>query len=94
MHPDTQIAIFKGREIRKTLHQNEWWFSVVDVIEALTDSPNPRSYWKVLKYRLKKEGSEVVTKCNHLKMQASDGKQYLTDAADTETLLRLVQSIP
>jgi hypothetical protein len=90
----TKIALFKGRKIRRVLHQREWWFSIIDVIATLTDSPNARSYWKVLKFRLKKEGSEVVTKCNQLKMQASDGKYYLTDVADTETLFRIAQSIP
>lgn len=93
---ETKIAIFRDKGIRRHWDegQEKWYFAIVDVVEVLTASPNPRSYWKVLKHRLKKEGSEVVTKCNHLKMQASDGKQYLTDAADTETLLRLVQSIP
>ena len=90
------VAIFEGSQIR--CHWDDsaetWHFSVVDVIAALTKSADPRNYWKVLKNRLKHEGSEVVTKCNQLKMQASDGKFYLTDAADTETILRLIQSIP
>lgn len=71
-----------------------WYFSIVDVVSILSGSADGRNYWKVLKHRLKGEGSEVVTKCNQLKMQASDGKSYLTDVADTETLLRLIQSIP
>ncbi len=66
----------------------------MDVIAILTDSTNPNNYWKVLKHRLKKEGSESVTNCNQLKLESSDGKKYLTDVADTETLLRLIQSIP
>lgn len=74
--------------------QNKWYFSIVDVIFVLTDSPNPNNYWKVLKHRLRKEGSELVTKCNQLKMISTDGKYYKTDVADTEQLFRLIQSIP
>ncbi len=74
--------------------QNKWYFSIVDVISVLTDSPNPNNYWKVLKHRLRKEGSELVTKCNQLKMISTDGKYYKTDVADTEQLFRLIQSIP
>ena len=90
------ISIFKGRRIRRHWSEREekWYFSVIDVIAVLSDSVDPRNYWKVLKNRLKTEGSEVVTKCNQLKMQASDGKYYLTDAADTETMFRIIQSIP
>lgn len=93
---DQKIALFEGSQIRR--HWDEvkelWYFSVVDVVGVLSDSMDARNYWKVLKNRLKEEGSQLVTKCNQLKMVASDGKYYLTDAADTETLLRLVQSIP
>ena len=71
-----------------------WFFSIVDVIAILTASPNPRKYWSVLKTRLKREGSELATNCSQLKMESADGKRYLTDVADTEQLLRLVQSIP
>lgn len=93
---DTQLAVFKGKQIRRYWDEDneKWFFSVVDIVDVLTGSPNPRSYWKVLKHRLIKEGSEVVTKCNQLKMQASDGKYYLTDSADTETMFRIIQSIP
>ncbi len=89
-------TVFQGKQIRRIWDdvKEKWYFSVVDVIEALTGSPNSRSYWKVLKNRLKKEGSEVVTKCNQLKMQAADGKYYLTDAADTEIMFRIIQSVP
>lgn len=84
------------QQIRRVWHDSRWWFAVVDVIGALTDSVNPSVYWRQLKRRmLEDEGArETVTKCNALKMMAADGKQRLTDAADTETLLRIIQSIP
>ncbi|MFA6376718.1 MAG: Bro-N domain-containing protein [Candidatus Paceibacterota bacterium] len=90
------VAIFEGKKIRRVWDEEKelWYFSVVDVIDALNASMDPRNYWKVLKNRLKQEGSEVVTKCNQLKMQAADGKLYLTDAADTEAMFRIIQSIP
>ncbi|MFH1259128.1 MAG: Bro-N domain-containing protein [Elusimicrobiota bacterium] len=94
MQTDAKIAIFKGKKIRKALHNNEWWFSVVDVVEALTDSADAGAYWRKLKQRLKEEGSEVVTFCHGLKLPAADGKQYETDCADTEGIFRLIQSIP
>ena len=94
-----KIAVFEGKKIRRYWdEENEkWWFSVVDVVAALSsqiDFTRARKYWNKLAERLRKEGSEVVTKCHQLKMQASDGKFYLTDAADTETMLRIIQSIP
>lgn len=91
-----KLAIFEGKHIRRHWDEEKelWCFSVVDVVGALNASADPRNYWKVLKNRLKNEGSEVVTKCNQLKMQASDGKFYLTDTADTETMFRIIQSIP
>lgn len=93
------IAIFEGKEIRRHWDADKelWYFSIVDVIAVLTgqlDHKKAQSYWTTLKGRLKEEGSEVVTKCDQLKMQASDGKYYATDAADTEVMLRLIQSIP
>ena len=91
------IAIFEGSQIRRHWDSNKelWYFSVIVIISTLTDSINPTVYWRVLKKRLLDEGSnETVTKCNALKMVASDGKMRLTDVADTETLLRLIQSIP
>ncbi|MFH1826313.1 MAG: Bro-N domain-containing protein [bacterium] len=92
---DQHIAIFRGKKIRKTIHNNEWWFSVVDIIEALTGSDRPRKYWNDLKKKLEKEGySEVSEKIGQLKMMANDGKEYLTDCANTETLFRIVQTIP
>jgi hypothetical protein len=90
------IKLFDNRKIRTAWDdkQEKWYFSIVDVIGVLTDSPNPRNYWKVLKNRLKKEGSELVTNCNQLKMLSADGKMYKTDVADTEQILRLIQSVP
>src|SRR3989339_181401 len=91
------IAIFKGKQIRRHWDEEKelWYFAVVDVIAALTNSNNPQVYWRVLKKRLIDEGSnETVTKCNGLKMLATDGKMRLTDVADTEVLLRIIQSIP
>ncbi len=90
----TKIAIFNKKEIRKTLYKNEWWFSVVDVVEALTDSPDAGAYWRKLKQRLTEEGSEVVTFCHGLKLLAPDGKMRETDCSDTEGIFRIIQSIP
>ena len=89
-----KIAIFRNKEIRKTIHRNEWWFSVVDVCEALTDSVDAGAYWRKLKQRLNEEGGEVVTFCHGLKLKASDGKRYTTDCANTEGIFRISQSIP
>ncbi|HOG05666.1 MAG TPA: Bro-N domain-containing protein [Paludibacter sp.] len=90
------IRLFEQKQVRThwDAEQEKWYFSVVDVVGVLTDSPNPRNYWKVLKHRLQKEGNESVTNCNQLKMQSADGKFYKTDVADIEQLLRLIQSIP
>jgi len=90
----TKIALFKGKKIRKTLFQNEWWFSLVDVCEVLTGSADVGAYWRKLKQRLKEEGSEVVTFCHGLKLEAPDGKMRETDCADTEGIFRIIQSIP
>jgi len=95
--PTTKIAVFRGRKIRKTIHKNEWWFSVVDVVQALTeqsDDYTARKYWNKLAQRLREEGSEVVTNCHRLKLEASDGKKYDTDCANTEGMFRIIQSIP
>ncbi len=90
------IKLFESKQIRSIWNDEEekWYFSIVDVVTALTDSPNPQVYWRVLKKRLKDEGNETVTNCNALKMEAADGKMRFTDVADTEQLLRLIQSIP
>ena len=95
----SQPALFEEYEIRRVYDETTetWWFSVVDIVQVLTqqqDYQAARNYWKVLKNRLSKEGSESVTKCNRLKLPAADGKHYLTDVATAETLLRLVQSVP
>ncbi|MFH1305552.1 MAG: ATPase [Candidatus Omnitrophota bacterium] len=79
-----KLAVFKGKQIRRTIHDDEWWFSVIDVCGVLTESPDSGAYWRKLKQRLKKEGSEVVTFCHDLKLEASDGKKYKTDCANTE----------
>lgn len=95
----SKIAIFEGKRIRRHWDQTQekWYFSVVDVVQVLTDQVNftkARKYWNKLAERLRKEGSEVVTKCHRLKMLAADGKMRLTDVADTETMFRIIQSIP
>jgi len=95
MNETTRIAIFKGKSIRKTIYANEWWFSVTDVIGALTDSENPRDYWYRMKMRVKGEdGIELSTFCRQLKLESSDGKKYETDCANTEGIFRIIQSIP
>ncbi|OIP86453.1 hypothetical protein AUK05_03580 [Candidatus Shapirobacteria bacterium CG2_30_35_20] len=92
---DTKIAIFKGNEVRKIIYQNEWWFSVIDVIEVLTNNDRPRKYWSDLKTKLQKEGYvEVSEKIGQLKMLASDDKMRKTDCANTEGMFRIIQSIP
>lgn len=97
MEQHDKVQLFEDKRIRTAWDEEkeEWYFSVVDVVAVLTDSPNPNNYWKVLKKRLKDEGSELVTSCNRLKLKShKDGKRYLTDVADTEQLLRIIQSIP
>ena len=95
MTNEVKIAIFKGRQIRKIIYHNEWWFSVVDVVEVLTDSVNSNDYWYKMKIRVKNEdGVELSTICRQLKLQSSDGKFYETDCANTEGTFRIIQSIP
>lgn len=93
---NTAIKLFEEKQVRSIWNEEEekWYFSIVDIVRILSESPNPNNYWKVLKHRLTKEGSQLVTACNQLKMQSSDGKFYKTDVADTEQLFRLIQSIP
>ena len=92
---ESQIAVFRGKEIRKTIYGNEWWFSIVDVTGVLTGSERPRKYWGDLKKKLLEEGyDELSEKIGQLKMQSADGKFYDTDCANTETMFRIIQSIP
>lgn len=90
------ISLFEEKQVRRAWNaaEQKWVFAIVDVIAILTDSPNPSVYWRVMKKRLMDEGNETVTNCNGLKMTAADGKQRMTDVADTEQLLRLIQSVP
>lgn len=91
----TKVAIFKGKQVRKIIYRNEWWFSVADVVGALTDSNIPRRYWSDLKIKVKQEGySELYEKIVQLKLESSDGKKYQTDCANTESVFRIIQSIP
>jgi len=96
MTKENSVKIFEQKQIRSLWddEKGKWFFSIVDVVGVLTDSPNPRKYWSVLKTRLKVDGSELATNCSQLKMQSSDGKFYNTDVADTEQIFRLIQSIP
>lgn len=95
MNIATKIAVFKGKEIRKIIFHNEWWFSVVDVVSVLTDSVNARDYWFRMKVRVKSEdGIELSTICRRLKLTAPDGKMRETDCANTEGIFRIIQSIP
>ncbi len=96
MTKETAIKLFEQKQIRSVWNEEDekWYFSIVDVIEVLTETANARKYWSVLKLRLKKEGSELATNCSQLKMVSADGKFYKTDVADTEQLFRLIQSVP
>jgi hypothetical protein len=96
MSKETSLQLFESKQIRSLWNEEEekWYFSIVDTVEILTESPNPRKYWSVLKTRLKVEGSQLATNCSQLKLPSADGKFYKTDVADTEQLLRLIQSIP
>ncbi len=94
MDEEKALVVFQGVKVRRVWHKEEWFYSVTDIVAILSESEDARNYWKVLKYRLKEEGSEVVTNCNQLKLSASDGKYYETDCANTKTIFRLIQSIP
>ncbi len=96
MEKQNEIKIFEEQKVRTVwdAEQEKWYFSIIDVIEILTDSPRPRKYWNALKTKLNAEGSELSHKLGQLKMEAADGKFYMTDVADTEQLFRLIQSIP
>lgn len=91
----TKIAVFEGKQIRKVINKGEWWFSVIDVVEALTESINPRDYWFKMKIRVHIEAEfELSTICRQLKLKAPDGKMRSTDCANTEVIFRIIQSIP
>jgi hypothetical protein len=93
---DNSIILFKDKKVRRHWDEDKelWYFSIIDVVEILTESPRPRKYWNALKTKLIEEGSELSQRLGQLKLISSDGKKYLTDVADTENLLRLIQSIP
>ena len=91
---ETHLSIFEGKKIRKIWHKDEWYFSVIDIIQALTDSSNPRNYWNMLKSRELEHGVELYTICVQLKLPSSDGKFYATDCTNTEGAFRIIQSIP
>jgi BRO family, N-terminal domain len=98
-NPQDKIKLFESQQVRAEwdAEGEKWWFSVVDIVTVLIDQPDytrSRKYWSVLKTRLKHEGSQLATNCSQLKLTAADGKKYLTDVADTEQILRLIQSIP
>jgi len=94
MNKDTAIILFKEKRIRRIWHNDEWWFSIVDICNALTESADAGAYWRKLKQRLSKEGNEPVTFCHGLKLNATDGKRRITDCSNTEGILRVIQSIP
>ena len=96
MTKNQAIKLFEEKKVRSVWddEQEKWYFSIVDVVSILTDSVNPQTYWRKLKQRLIEEGNETVTNCHALKMRAADGKNRLTDVADAEQLLRIIQSIP
>jgi len=92
---ELRVAFFEWKHIRKVIHEDEWWFSIIDIIEVLTSSDRPRKYWNDLKKKLLTEGYvEVSEKIGQLKMKSPDGKMRLTDCANTETMFRIIQSIP
>ena len=90
---DNKLIVFQDKTIRRTLVNDEWFFSVVDVVAALTDSPNPGAYWRKLKQRLTSEGSQVVTFCHELKLPAADGKKYKTDCANVKGMFRISHNL-
>lgn len=96
MDKETAIKLFEDKRVRVLWDEDleKWFFSIIDIVGVLSESDNPRKYWSVLKTRLKAEGSQLATNCSQLKMKAEDGKMRLTDIADTEEILRLIQSIP
>ena len=94
MNENNALVVFQDKKIRRILHNDKWFFSVVDVVAALTDSSNARNYWNMLKKREAEHGVELSTICVQLKLKSSDGKFYVTDCANTESMFRIIQSIP
>jgi len=94
IEPEKGLAVFQGKKIRRTWFNNEWWFSIVDIIEALTQTDRARKYWSDLKKRLIEEGFELSAKIGQLKLVSADGKSYLTDCVNTKNAFRIIQSIP
>lgn len=96
MEKSNSIILFKQKQVRRAWNEKKglWYFSIIDIVAILTDSSRPRKYWNALKTKLKQEGSELSQKVGQLKLKSQDGKKYFTDVADTETILRLIQSIP
>ncbi len=88
------IIVFDNQKIRRIWHQNEWWFSITDICGILSEGANAGAYWRKLKQRLKQEGSQTVTNCHGLKLPAADGRMRKTDCANTETMFRVIQSVP
>jgi len=94
MDTNNAIVVFQGKDIRRVWYNNDWWFSVIDIVETLTESTNPNNYWSMLKTRESENGIQLSTFCVRLKLPSSDGKSYGTDCAKTESLFRIIQSIP
>jgi len=94
MNSENKLIVFQDKKIRRTWYNDDWWFSVVDIVGALVESDDPRKYWNKLSQRLRDEGNGLVTICHQLKLPASDGKYYETDCSNTEGLFRIIQSIP
>jgi prophage antirepressor-like protein len=94
MDPKKAMVVFQDKQIRRTWFNDEWWFSVIDIVEALTGSERPRKYWNDLKKKLTEEGFELSEKIGQLKLVSTDGKKYNTDCATTKNMFRIIQSIP
>lgn len=94
MTQEKSLIVFEDKKIRRVWHENEWYFSVIDIVEALTESNNPRNYWSMLKTREAEQGIELSTNCVQLKLPSNDGKAYITDCANTKSMFRIIQSIP
>ena len=94
MDTNNAIVVFQGKDIRRVWYNNDWWFSVIDIVETLTESTNPNNYWSMLKTRESENGIQLSTFCVRLKLPSSDGKSYATDCANTKNMFRIIQTIP